>query len=96
MKTIQASVANAAEKKDLLAKLESVVEDKKKNEDALKSHAQELRQQLILMQSKLDRAGELDKDLHEKLKVADNTHRENMARVRDPTRLSQSTGSLFC
>jgi hypothetical protein len=66
MQTIQASVANAAEKKDLLAKLESVVEDKKKNEDALKSHAQELKQQLILMQTKLDRAGELDKDLHDR------------------------------
>ena len=78
MKTIQASVANAAEKKDLLAKLESVVEDKKKNEDALKSHAQELRQQLILMQTKLDRAGELDKDLHEKLKVAEIAHREKV------------------
>ena len=69
-------MANAAEKKDLLTKLESVMEEKKKNEDALKAHAQELKQQIILLQTKLDRAAELDKDLHEKLKVAEIAHRE--------------------
>lgn len=60
----------------MLSKLETVVEEKKKNEDALRNQAQELKQQLILMQTKLDRAGELDKDLHDKLKLVEAAGRD--------------------
>jgi len=43
--------------RDLTQKLQLTLEEKKKNEDALKQHGQELKQQLIIMQTKLERAG---------------------------------------
>jgi myosin heavy subunit len=75
-KAKDASVANSAEKKDLLFKLETLADEKKKSEDSLKAHYTELKQQLIMMQNKLERAGEIDKELQEKMKAQEIGFRE--------------------
>ena len=59
-------------------KLQLTLEEKKKNEDALKQHGQELKQQLIIMQTKLERAGEMDKVKEEQFAQQENRHKDTV------------------
>ena len=54
------------------------LEEKKKNEDALKQHGQELKQQLIIMQTKLERAGEMDKVKEDQFAQQENRHKDTV------------------
>lgn len=59
-------------------KLQLTLEEKKKNEDALKQHGQELKQQLIIMQTKLERAGEMDKVKEDQFAQQENRHKDTV------------------
>jgi len=74
----QANAAYTTERAELIRKLETLVEEKKKGEDTLKTHANELKQQLIIMQTKLDRAAELEKAALEKSKQTERFHEEKL------------------
>lgn len=74
----QANASHAAEVKDLQTKIAMLTDEKKKSEDTLRHHAQELKQQLIIMQTKLDRAVEIDKAKDEKLAQQDAAHKEKV------------------
>ena len=48
--------------RDVTTKLSQTLDEKKKNEEMLKQHAQELKQQLIIMKTKVERAEEIHKE----------------------------------
>jgi len=64
--------------RDLTQKLQLTLEEKKKNEDALKQHGQELKQQLIIMQTKLERAGEMDRVKEEQFAQQEGRHKDTI------------------
>ena len=64
--------------KDVQTKLAATLEEKKKMEDTLKHHAQELKQQILIMQTKLDRAAEIDKAKDEKNAQQEVQHKEKI------------------
>jgi len=70
----QANQSYANELKDLTSKLSQTLDEKKKNEETLKQHAQELRQQLIIMKTKVERGEEIHKEKEEKLAAQETLH----------------------
>ena len=71
----QANQSYANELKDLTSKLSQTLDEKKKNEETLKQHAQELKQQLIIMKTKVERGEEIHKEKEEKLAAQETLHK---------------------
>jgi len=61
--------------RDVTTKLSQTLDEKKKNEEMLKQHAQELKQQLIIMKTKVERAEEIHKEKEEKLGSQETLHK---------------------
>ena len=59
----------------MTTKLSQTLDEKKKNEEMLKQHAQELKQQLIIMKTKVERAEEIHKEKEEKLGSQETLHK---------------------